>query len=123
MSAPRLSETLGKLAEALPERAAMDYQQGVLKILAGGRQRKVYWMNDLLGRAPDATGLLFLEYGLREECDARGWTWDLETRRDQDAKAWAQVYCGDQRASGDMCADTPGQALALALLSALERTL
>lgn len=112
---PKLTDTLIRLAELLPERVRVkgdavsifmhDHWQHLtnLQLLARNRQAL-----DMEAR---------LEYALREEIESRGWRW--WTFSTGDGLYGATVYVTGSEDDGPT-ADTPAHALALALVQTLE---
>lgn len=81
MTAPTLPETLTRLAKLLPERVPYA-GQAVTQVRYAGAKRQV--------RPDEPESLVWLETALREECDARGWHWEIGCGH-------AEVGDGDRR--------------------------
>jgi len=120
MTAPTLPTTLTRLAELLPKRVRVDWNDTdpadvwlvAVEVDYHG-WRDVWWGGD----NPQWTQAWALEMALREECEARGWRW-WSYRGKLPSNYGAQVYVtGDE--ADDHYADTPAHALALAVEAAL----
>lgn len=68
MTVPSLPDTLRALHQRLPGRVTYA-GQAVTQVLYAGAKRQV--------RVDEPESLVWLEMALREECDARGWHWDV----------------------------------------------
>lgn len=121
MTAPTLPEALARLAVLVPGR--------ITRLENWPESWWAVWHED--PNDPEETGFLSLdsdrdpnplrlEGALREEVEARGWHWTLETMRD--GRVAANVIPDwDRRATwGHGRAAPPALALALALIAALE---
>lgn len=105
-----LPAVLEALAVRLPGRVKLT--RGNVDVHEGGN-----WVH--VGYLPPAGPLLLhrLEYALREEIEARGWTIQLNTSNPPDP---CRVSVETPKWFYPAYADTPAHALCLALLSALE---
>lgn len=119
MTAPTLPEILARLAQLLPER---------VQWMDAGYDGK-FWMVYLTDeRDPEGSGFVSLghpanpnqsrlEEALRQECDARGWSADQQSRPHPTHPSWrATIYTPQFRSAQG---SSHAEALALALLSAL----
>ncbi|GGO19414.1 hypothetical protein [Deinococcus humi] len=121
MSLPTL---LKELAVLLPERFSYDWTMRRMEVLVpmilGGHGvwRRTYYWDDTDWELDDACAFMWVENALREECEARGWEWNVWHNR-QEGQYWALVS-GERRADyWKVSAPTPAEALAAAMVSAL----
>ncbi len=130
MTAPTLPDTLRRLHTALQSGGGRirvekrrDFALGqteTLWVVLGGRvQRAALLTPERHADLNDPFHLLMVEAVLREECEARGWTWGVEAL--DDGRAFACVFLQDRAVHPGLgsYANTPAHAHALALLAAL----
>lgn len=120
MTAPNLPVTLARLAQLLPERvraemAGDESEAWVYRYEARRRGWHTVWWG---GDRPAPHNIDALEMALREECDARGWHWQVGAGR-------SEVGDWDRRRVTvgwhDLPGGTPAYALAVAVLRWIER--
>lgn len=119
-------ETLRELAQRLPERARLSVSRGGAAVEV---RYSDYPFNDgwiTVGLMTDtfrpltSSGLLFLEAALREACEERGWRWQVRGgKKPELARACVTSGAPEHPRECREDAPTPVEALALALLRAL----
>lgn len=122
MTAPSLAEALAELARRVPGRVRTDARREIVcvEVRQAGQWRYVYYFGaPTHGWASHGLGQMWLEYGLREELDARGISWLTGSLYDHGISYGSAVggECDDMRGHE---ADTPAESVVLALLAALK---
>lgn len=135
MTPPTLPETVARLAEQVPSLLMHEPKQDTTLYVRGEplfcrTYRLSYhggWsylhVNDERGPVC-GLGLRDIEYALREEIEARGWTvvQRIDPPSPPEKRAFAAIYFPDELVTRKHAyADFPAHALSLALLRALER--
>lgn len=120
-----LPDVLEALAARLPARVRVrpDPEPGwrMVLVLVERAWQTIYEITPTSYGSTEVMSDAMLEYALREECEARGWQWTVKCG-EAAGRYTARVYRGavHQVTAHHGVADTPAEALARALLSALE---
>ncbi|CAM3266195.1 hypothetical protein DEDE109153_08450 [Deinococcus deserti] len=103
-----IRDVVNELAQILPERVKISPVSFTVR--HSQRSHWTSWGNH--------NGPILLELALREEIEARGWYWSVESTPNNEYSA--VIHKGVKTFSAYACASTPTEALACALMAALK---